>query len=98
MRRTDSVGRLGGDEFLVILEDAGTDENIGMVADRIVEFISAPTDVGGHTVSVRPSIGVAVAHRPNVDTHRPDQLLAAADRAMYEAKAQGGGPVFDPSR
>ncbi|GAA1026389.1 hypothetical protein GCM10009557_03910 [Virgisporangium ochraceum] len=93
VRRTDSIGRLGGDEFVVILEDAGTDENIGMVADRIVESVSAPMEIGDHSVSVRPSVGVAVARRPDAETHRPDQLLAAADRAMYVAK-EHGRPVF----
>jgi diguanylate cyclase (GGDEF)-like protein/PAS domain S-box-containing protein len=94
VRGTDIVGRLGGDEFLVILENAGSDENIRIVADRIFERVSEPMTIGGGDVSVRPSIGVAPARRPNADTHRPDQLLTAADDAMYLAKQRGGPPVF----
>jgi diguanylate cyclase (GGDEF)-like protein/PAS domain S-box-containing protein len=97
VRGTDIVGRLGGDEFLVILENAGTDDNIRTVAGRILERVSEPITIGGSDVSVRPSVGVAPAHRPNAELHRPDQLLAAADRAMYLAKQHGGQPVFaDP--
>jgi diguanylate cyclase (GGDEF)-like protein/PAS domain S-box-containing protein len=94
VRRTDTVGRLGGDEFLVILEDSGTDENISKVANRIVDSVSAPMPIGDLIVSVRPSVGVAAVHHPDSETHRPDHLLAAADQAMYLAKALGGDPVF----
>jgi diguanylate cyclase (GGDEF)-like protein/PAS domain S-box-containing protein len=94
VRGTDVVGRLGGDEFLVILENAGTDENIRTVADRIYERVGEPMTIGRDDISVRPSIGVAPAHRPDAETRRPDQLLAAADDAMYVAKQRGGPPVF----
>lgn len=94
VRGTDIVGRLGGDEFLVILENAGTDENMRTVADRIFERVSEPMTIGGDDVSVRPSIGVAPARHPDADVHRPDQLLTAADDAMYTAKQRGGPPVF----
>jgi diguanylate cyclase (GGDEF)-like protein len=97
VRRTDTVGRLGGDEFLVILEDVGTDDNIRTVVDRVVEWVGKPIDIGGTTVTVHPSIGVAPAHHPNADAQRPEQLLAAADHAMYLAKHGDGRPVFADS-
>ena len=94
VRRTDTVGRLGGDEFLVILEDTGTDENISAVANRIVHSVSVPMVFGDVSVTVRPSVGVAAVHHPDSERHRPDHLMAAADQAMYMAKALGGDPVF----
>lgn len=94
VRRTDTVGRLGGDEFLVILEDAGTDESISIVANRIVASVNAPMMIGDISMSVHPSVGVAPAHKPDAEIQRPDRLLAAADQAMYVAKQSGDGPVF----
>jgi diguanylate cyclase (GGDEF)-like protein/PAS domain S-box-containing protein len=94
VRRTDTVGRLGGDEFLVILEEVGTDENIRTVVDRVIDWVGRPVDIEGGSVTVHPSIGIAPARRPNADDQRPDQLLAAADHAMYLAKNRGGQAVF----
>jgi diguanylate cyclase (GGDEF)-like protein/PAS domain S-box-containing protein len=93
-RRTDIVGRLGGDEFLVILEEVGSDQNIRMVADRIVEGVGKPIQVDDKSVTVHPSIGIAAVRNPDADLQRPDQLLAAADQAMYTAKKNGGLPAF----
>lgn len=94
VRRSDTVGRLGGDEFLVILENVGTDQDIAMVADRIVAMVREPIPVDGDDLTVHPSIGIAAARHPDLDRHTPDRLLAAADHAMYGAKKNGGHPVF----
>ena len=84
MRPQDIVARLGGDEFAVMLpavNDAAA-EGRG-VATRILQAFEAPVHAGTDLVSVQLSIGIADS-RGNGD---PDQLIRAADLAMYQAKA-----------
>ncbi len=85
VRQTDSVSRLGGDEFTVLLENAGTPEDIGELCGRIVESLSHPHLIGIHAVISTPSIGAAVL-APG-DTLQ--SLQARADAAMYRAKQAG---------
>ncbi|MBT9538492.1 EAL domain-containing protein [Thiobacillus sp.] len=85
-RETDSIGRQGGDEFLVVLgETAGTDA-IGAVADKITQAMQAPFEVDGHTLSVSLSLGIAAFPADGTD---PDELIRKADAAMYHAKDAG---------
>ncbi|MBV8464599.1 MAG: EAL domain-containing protein [Burkholderiales bacterium] len=86
VRRTDTVARLGGDEFTVLLEDVGDLHEISQVAQKIVEQLGVPYDIGGQVVYVTTSIGISVAPEDGVDAKA---LLTQADRAMYEAKAAG---------
>ncbi|GAA4585483.1 diguanylate cyclase (GGDEF)-like protein [Actinoplanes octamycinicus] len=80
----DLVGRLGGDEFLVLLPDAGP-ERAAQVADRIRELIRRPVRIGdGREVTVGVSVGQAV--RPVGGTAGLDTLTAEADAAMYREK------------
>ena len=82
----DIVGRLGGEEFAVLLEDAGRD-NAFVVADRLRSAFAADAAiVDGHAVNATTSIGVSVIVDPAQDLSR---LLAQADRALYRAKARG---------
>jgi diguanylate cyclase (GGDEF)-like protein/PAS domain S-box-containing protein len=94
VRQRDSVGRLGGDEFLVILEEAGTMADIVRSAERIKAAISEPIQVDGATVTVQPSIGICVAERPATDPVPAERLLDAADRAMYVAKREKRGTFY----
>ncbi len=86
VRQYDTVCRLSGDEFLVILssvEDAGTVEAI---AEKILEVITRPFMIGERELHVHASIGIAVIPDDGVDA---DEVLRYADTAMYQAKQQG---------
>ncbi|HXS51335.1 MAG TPA: EAL domain-containing protein [Usitatibacter sp.] len=90
VREVDTVSREGGDEFVVILPDLERPENARVVADKILEVLSRPVEIGGHEIHVTPSIGIS--HYPNdaTDVH---QLLKHADNAMYQAKDAGRNTV-----
>lgn len=88
LRPGDHVVRIGGDEFLVILEEAGDDEEIVPVARRIISTIGTPFDVARGPHVVGASVGISVFPRDGEDT---GDLLRHADIAMYAAKASGKG-------
>jgi len=85
VRLTDSVNRLGGDEFTVMLEGAGNVHNICELCARIVETLSQPYLIAGQTVLSTPSLGAAM--RLPGDTQQ--SLQWRADKAMYDAKHLG---------
>jgi diguanylate cyclase (GGDEF)-like protein len=86
LRGTDIVGRLGGEEFAVLLADADRD-NAFLVAERLRSAFATSSIVAADAVvSATVSIGIAIIQDPNEDlTH----LLASADEALYRAKANG---------
>lgn len=87
VREVDTVARMGGDEFTIILEGASSEQNILVVAKRITESIATAFELKGHQISIGVSIGITIY--PHDD--RPvDELLKHADTAMYRAKQQGG--------
>jgi len=86
VRETDSVGRLGGDEFTVILETGTRLEDAGQVASKILEAVSEPYIVGNRELRVTASIGIAMYP---LDGDSSQALLRDADIAMYSAKAAG---------
>jgi diguanylate cyclase (GGDEF)-like protein len=86
IRSTDAVGRLAGDEFLVILTDDCTPENGMLLADQIREDLSRPIEFEGNSMKVTASIGLAMYPENGVN---PSDLVNAADQAMYEAKDSG---------
>ena len=88
VRTEEVVARLGGDEFAILLEDlAGPDAAIG-VAERVHQAIERPLRIGETSYTVAASTGIALR---TDDIETADDLLAAADRAMYAAKRAGGG-------
>jgi len=87
VREVDTVARMGGDEFTIILEGALSEQNILAVATRITESIAAPFELKGHHISIGVSIGITIYPQ---DDHTIDELLKHADTAMYRAKQQGG--------
>jgi diguanylate cyclase (GGDEF)-like protein len=92
VRAEDMVARHGGDEFVVVCEGLVDDEALQALAARIVDGVSAPMAFGGTTSGVGISVGIARCR--NGEGTAP-ALVALADRAMYEAKASGGGaPVL----
>jgi diguanylate cyclase (GGDEF)-like protein/PAS domain S-box-containing protein len=94
VRSADTVARLGGDEFAVLVDDttAGLPE-AAELAQRLLEVIAEPVDLGGHAVTVAASIGIVVGD-PGAT---PLGLFRDADIAMYRAKAAGRAQwvVFD---
>jgi two-component system cell cycle response regulator len=87
VREVDTVARMGGDEFTIILEGASSEQSILVVAKRITESIATPFELKGHHISVGVSIGITIYPH---DDHSADELLKHADTAMYRAKQQGG--------
>lgn len=87
-RPTDTVARLGGDEFVVIGEDLDP-TNATSQAERLLESITEPIEVGGRTITPSASIGVAVSTSPAT----VDEMLHQADAAMYRAKRTGSGQI-----
>lgn len=100
VRDSDTVARIGGDEFVVLLLDLGSGRadaaNLAQAtADKILRVFEAPFDLDGYEARSTPSIGVAVFNDTKVSV---DELLKRADLAMYQAKAAGRNLVrfFDP--
>ncbi|MDX1442634.1 MAG: GGDEF domain-containing protein [Gammaproteobacteria bacterium] len=92
VREVDTIARLGGDEFIVLFEDVASRADVPLLANRLLEQFRKPLPAAGRLVSVAASIGVAV--HPG-DGSAPEQLLQAADRAMYAAKRRGGAGFVD---
>jgi diguanylate cyclase (GGDEF)-like protein/PAS domain S-box-containing protein len=80
------VSRLGGDEFIVLLNEIAHAQDASMVARRILKELARPFTLAGHEVFVTASIGIALYPLDGTDT---DNLLKNADVAMYHAKNQG---------
>jgi diguanylate cyclase (GGDEF)-like protein len=85
VRDTDALARYGGDEFVIVLPDTGMDL-AGVVAERIREKISQYTFTGGKRLKLSLTASFGVATFP-IHASSPQQLIACADTAMYEAKA-----------
>ncbi|MGW6173753.1 putative bifunctional diguanylate cyclase/phosphodiesterase [Arthrobacter sp. NPDC055138] len=83
IRQEDVAARIGGDEFVVVLRDVGTEADARVAAERIAATISRPLTARGSTVQVKASIGVAYSGRPAKDI---EELLRNADACMYGAK------------
>lgn len=86
VREPDTVARLSGDEFAILLTASGQPASVQALADRLLKAISAPYDIEGHRVVATASIGAALA--PG-DGDNADELLKNADMALYRAKADG---------
>jgi diguanylate cyclase (GGDEF)-like protein/PAS domain S-box-containing protein len=91
VRADDLVGRLGGDEFLVVCPAMASPEDALALAERLAAAVAEPLPVDGELLSVRASIGLAFADGP-IDAK---DLIARADAAMYRSKRTGRGrPVL----
>ena len=85
IRTVDTVGRLGGDEFLVLCEEIATDDEVARLATRLAQAVSAPVRWDGHELTVSMSVGVSRADGATT----PEDLVGRADSAMYQAKRLG---------
>lgn len=95
LRETDTIARVGGDEFVVILTSLGSDREsalgqIRAIAEKIQTRLSAPCSFEGRQLSVSCSMGAVLYPGCVIDA---GELLKQADSAMYRAKAAGGGRV-----
>jgi len=86
VRANDTIGRIGGDEFVVLLAGVQEVEDADLVAERIVASLSEPIAIAGTTVTIGASIGIALSPDHHTD---PEKLLKCADTAMYEVKRSG---------
>ena len=85
VRESDTVARLAGDEFTVILPDAKRREDVALVAEKIVRAIAEPFSLEGHEVRIGTSIGIALYSHGKESV---DDLVNQADKAMYVAKTE----------
>jgi len=88
VRSGDTVARIGGDEFAVLIEDAG--ENAHLIVYQIMEAFERPFSAAGEVIFMRPTAGLAVAGLNNPELCAAD-LLKRADSALASAKRLGGG-------
>jgi diguanylate cyclase (GGDEF)-like protein len=91
VRTEDVVARVGGDEFVVVGELLGDEEEALAVAAQIQAALRPPVGSNGRTFSVSASVGIVVAE-PTVAAD-VEALVATADKAMYQAKQAGGNAV-----
>jgi diguanylate cyclase (GGDEF)-like protein/PAS domain S-box-containing protein len=94
VRGVDAVSRFGGDEFLVLVEDASQPAHVTQVAGRVVEALKRPITIDNDEIWIGASVGVAIA---SGEEATPESLMREADIAMYRAKARGGScfELFD---
>lgn len=90
VRESDTVARLGGDEFVIVLPDMASPADAQLVAAKILGALSAPFTLKSDAPPVRIGASIGIALYPN-HGRSPEDLTAAADKAMYAAKQAGRG-------
>ena len=86
LRVDDTIARIGGDEFVVLLEYFNNNAQLGGIAEKLIATVGKPVSLNGNVVSIGASIGIALY--PN-DAKNSDELLRNADVAMYYSKQLG---------
>ena len=86
IRASDTVARIGGDEFTFVLNNIGSDENASLIANKIIAALSEPFELKGQRCHVGGSIGISMYPENSGDT---ETLIKQADEAMYLAKQSG---------
>ncbi len=89
-RRVDTLARYSGDEFVIVWRDLVEREDVPLLAARLFEAFVEPFDLGDTSVNLSASVGIAVCGGRGDAPGSADDLLMAADAAMYDAKRQGG--------
>ena len=79
----DTVARIGGDEYIILLTEIASNDEPGIMAKRIIDILTKPIQVKGHTCHIGASIGISLYPEHSSDL---DELLVLADKAMYEVK------------
>jgi len=95
VRNTDTVARVGGDEFAIVQVDLEEPREAAAFAQRLADVIGQPYDIDGHRIVARITIGLAIAPRNGTDAH---QLLKNAEIALHRAKLEDPGTwrFFEP--
>lgn len=91
LRESDSVARVGGDEFVVLLPAIKHEQDALLVGQKILDSVCRPFELEGHTICISASIGIATCPE---DGNDEEALLRSADHAMYRAKQAGGGSLI----
>ncbi len=86
LREEDTIGRVGGDEFLILLPGLDRPQDAAHVTEKIIESLSVPFKVAGHELHVNASVGISLYPR---DAKESETLVKYADTALYLAKEQG---------
>ncbi|HRX70867.1 MAG: EAL domain-containing protein [Candidatus Competibacteraceae bacterium] len=86
VRAEDTVARMGGDEFIMLIEEVDEPSNAGTVARKVLELFKQPVHISRHEFFISTSIGISLY---SADGNDADTLIKNADAAMYQAKAQG---------
>ena len=96
VRDTDTIARMGGDEFVIVQVPIEGPGEATLLAQRIIASISEPFDLDGHQAMIGASIGITTGPGDGIC---PDKLLRNADLALYRAKADGRGTFrfFEPA-
>lgn len=85
-RETDTVSRIGGDEFVILLANIREEKEAAIVAGKVLQTLNQPFSIGPHSIRISCSIGIAIYPRHGDDVK---QLIKSADVAMYQAKEGG---------
>ena len=86
VREVDTVGRIAGDEFVLLMPDIGPADNLSAIAQRVLSAVARPVEIEGKTLAVTTSMGIACYPEDGDDS---ETLLRNADNAMYRAKELG---------
>jgi len=86
LRQDDTRARMGGDEFILMLENLRSEQDAAHLADKLLQVLAQPYRIRGHELYVTASIGISLYPR---DADTPEALVSNADAAMYRAKAAG---------
>jgi diguanylate cyclase (GGDEF)-like protein len=87
LRESDTIGRLDGDSFAVLLENLQRPEDAALVVQKLMEVVEAPMALAGEVLRISASFGVTLYP---IDASEPEEILRLADAAMHRAKAAGG--------
>lgn len=90
VRAEDTVARMGGDEFVILLAEVAHAENAGLIAQKVVKAVHEPLTLEGQSIQTSTSVGISVY--PD-DATSSEELVRTADAAMYHAKQRGRGNI-----
>lgn len=82
------IGRLGGEEFQIVLPDVDDRGQLGELSARLIQMVSQPYSIDGVRATIGTSVGVVIAPYDGIDA---EQLVSSADLALYAAKGGGRG-------
>ncbi|MCK0162573.1 diguanylate cyclase [Marinobacter sp. S6332] len=91
VRKTDTVIRMGGDEFIILLAEVSAPESVSLVAEKIIQTVGKPILLPEGEARVGVSIGIAVAYGKGFTS---ESIMQSADAAMYDAKRAGKNRFF----